>query len=333
MLLHGSEICGLPIAIVLLGALVVDILLGDMPRLFALIPHPISLLGGTIDFLDRRLNRAGRGRRVLVARGLLVTVLLAAAAAGFGWYLAGLFRGLPCALWIESLVVALLLAQRSLFDHVRAVGRALVSGGVAAGRDAVRHIVGRDPQRLDRHGVVRAAIESLAENFSDGVVAPAAFYLLFGLPGLFFYKTVNTLDSMIGHRNARYENFGKFAARLDDLVNLVPARVSGLLIAAAAVFTPGGRPARALMVMVRDAAKSPSPNAGWPEAAMSGAIGVALLGPRSYHGAVARDPWIGEQFPARASPRDIHRALFLYAVACFLLFATIALVALRALAG
>jgi len=265
----------------------------------------------------------------LLVRGLLVTVVLAIAAIGLGWFVADLLRGAICGWWIEVPVVAVLLAQRSLFDHVRAVGSTLAHDGLDAGRDAVAHIVGRDPRYLDRHGVARAAIESLAENFSDGVVAPVFFYLLFGLPGLFLYKTVNTLDSMIGHRDETYEAFGKFAARLDDILNLVPARISGVIIAAAAVFTPGARPARALMVMVRDAPKSPSPNAGWPEAAMSGAIGVALLGPRRYGGALATDPWIGQQFPARAKPRDIRRALFVYAVACLLLFAAVAVIALR----
>lgn len=333
MLMPGSEICGLPIAAILLAALILDALVGDLPRFFAVVHHPVAIVGRAIAFLDRRLNRPGRGRRALIVRGTLVAAILAVAAIGFGWLVAHAVRGPLCGWWIEGPVVAMLLAQRSLFDHVRAVSHALAQDGLDAGRDAVAHIVGRDPARLDRHGVARAAIESLAENFSDAVVAPVLFYLLFGLPGLFLYKTVNTLDSMIGHRNGTYEAFGKFAARLDDLLNIVPARVSGIIIAAAAIFTPGGRPARALMVMVRDARKSPSPNAGWPEAAMSGAIGVALLGPRRYGGTVANDPWIGGQFPARAVPRDIRRALFLYAVACFLLFAAVAVILSRTLTG
>ena len=313
-------------AVVLLLALILDAVIGDCP--FKFIPHPVALLGRAIDYFDDRLNRSERGHRALVVRGALVTSVLAGGAAALGWYLAVLGRGLPCGLWLEVPLVAIFLAGRGLFDHVRAVADALGDEDLAASRQAVSHIVGRNPKSLDNHGVARAAIESLAENFSDGLVAPALFYLLFGLPGLFFYKTINTLDSMIGHHNERYEAFGKVAARLDDILNLVPARIGGLLIAAGAIATPGGRPARALTVMVRDAGKSRSPNAGWLEAAMAGAIGVALLGPRKYGKTIVKDPWIGEQFPARAMPRDLRRALFLYVVACGLLFTAVGLVLL-----
>ena len=184
----------------------------------------------------------------------------------------------------------MLVAQRSLYDHVAAVALALDRGGLAAGREAVRHIVGRDPSRLDAHGVARAAIESLAENFSDGVVAPVFWYLLLGLPGLFAYKMANTLDSMIGHKTPHYLAFGWAAARFDDLANLAPARISGVLIAAAAVFAEKGRPGRALAIMLRDGAKHRSPNAGWPEGAMAGALDLALAGPRHYAGGPRRRP-------------------------------------------
>ncbi len=179
----------------------------------------------------------------------------------------------------------------------------------------MRHIVGRDPESLDAHGVARAAIESLAENFSDGVVAPVFWYLLLGLPGLFAYKMASTLDSMIGHRTPHYQSFGWAAARLDDVLNLVPARLSGLLIAAAAVFTRGSRPDRALLIMLRDARKHRSPNAGWPEGAMAGALGLALAGPRRYAEGLVADPWVGEG-TARAVAGDIARALRLYTLAC-----------------
>jgi len=210
-----------------------------------------------------------------------------------------------------------LVAQRSLYEHVAAVAKALNSGGLAAGRRAVRHIVGRDPASLDAHGVVRAAIESLAENFSDGVVAPAFWYLLLGLPGLFAYKMANTLDSMIGHRSPRYRSFGWAAARLDDLLNLAPAPISGLLLIAAAIFAKNGRPDRALVVMVRDGRKHHSPNAGWPESAMAGALGLALAGPRRYPGGLVDDPWLGDG-NARAATSDIARALQLYRLACLI---------------
>jgi adenosylcobinamide-phosphate synthase len=170
---------------------------------------------------------------------------------------------------------------------------------------------------LDVHGIARAAIESLAENFSDGVVAPVFWYLLLGLPGLFAYKMANTLDSMIGHRTPRYRSFGWAAARLDDVLNLAPAPISGLLLTVAAVFAKGGRPDRALLVMLRDGRKHHSPNSGWPESAMAGALGLALAGPRNYPEGLVNDPWLGDG-SARAAPSDIARALHLYRLACLL---------------
>jgi len=210
-----------------------------------------------------------------------------------------------------------LLAQRELFDRVRAVGRALAGDGLAAGRRAVAHLVGRDPERLDEFGVSRAAIESLAENFSDAVVAPVFWYAVLGLPGLMIHKAVNTMDSMIGHRSERYRAFGFVAARLDDVLNLIPARLSALFIAAAAFVVPSARPGRAFAVAVRDAGKHRSPNAGWPEGAMAGALGLALAGPRVYADYSVNDPWIGDG-RAMAGPRDIRRALYVYAAACLI---------------
>jgi adenosylcobinamide-phosphate synthase len=219
---------------------------------------------------------------------------------------------------IEALAIGVLLSQRSLFQHVAAVAAALQWGGLPAGREAVRHIVGRDPRSLEAHGVARAAIESLAENFSDGVVAPIFWYLLFGLPGLFAYKMASTLDSMIGHRTERYRAFGWAAARFDDLLNLVPAPLSGLLLVVAALFAGDAQAGPALRIMLRDARKHHSPNAGWPEAAMAGALGLALAGPRQYAEGRVEDPWLGDGTPL-ARPADIIRALRLYAYACLLL--------------
>ena len=234
-----------------------------------------------------------------------------------GWVIEQLCRGSLAGIAVEILLIAILVAQRSLFDHVAAVARALADGGLLAGREAVRHIVGRDPASLDAHGVARAAIESLAENFSDGVVAPVFWYLVLGLPGLFAYKMANTLDSMIGHRTPHYLAFGWAAARFDDLANFVPARISGVLIAAAAFFARDGRPSRALLIMLRDGRKHRSLNAGWPEGAMAGALGLALAGPRRYAEGVVADPWVGEG-TARAAPADIARALMIYRNACLI---------------
>ncbi|BBK29370.1 adenosylcobinamide-phosphate synthase [Stella humosa] len=307
-------------------ALLLDAAVGDPPLLWRLVPHPVVLCGRLITFFDRRLNRPERSEMARRLRGCftVLAVVLAAGAVGavLAW-IAGRLRAGPA---IEVLAIAILVSQRSLFDHVAAVATALDQGGTEAGRAAVAHIVGRSPESLDEHGVARAAIESLAENFSDGVAAPVFWTLLFGLPGLFVYKAVNTMDSMIGHRTPQYRAFGWAAARLDDVLNLVPARLAGLLVAAAAAVTPAARPGSALVTMVRDAGKHRSPNAGWPEAAMAGALGLALCGPRRYPGLVVDAPWIG-QGRARADSGDIGRALMVYVRACALLIGAIGLAA------
>jgi adenosylcobinamide-phosphate synthase len=315
MLLFASS--GLDPLLLLLAALALDMVVGDLPGAFRFIPHPVVLVGRAVDWLDTRLNREHRDARTRRVRGVLAVAALTLAAASLGLALALVLRSLRYGAVVEVLMVAILLAQRSLFDHVADVGKALAQGGIVGGREAVRHIVGRDPQGLDEHGVARAAIESLVENFSDGVVAPALCYALFGLPGIFVYKTVNTLDSMIGHKTPRYLQFGWAAARLDDLLNLVPARVSGMLLAAAALAVPEAHIAPAFRIMLRDAGKHRSPNAGWPEAATAGALDLALAGPRRYHGQVVNDPWLGDG-RARATVADIARALKLYMIACLL---------------
>jgi adenosylcobinamide-phosphate synthase len=304
--------------LILVGALLLDALVGDMPLLFRYVPHPVVLVGRAVAWFDVRLNREQRGEKARRTRGVVTVVLLIVGAA-----LAGLLIDLVCRQFaygwlIELVIIAVLVAQRSLFQRVHAVGAALSEKGLHAGREEVRHIVGRDPQSLDAHGVARAGIESLAENFSDGVVAPVFWTMLFGLPGLFVYKTANTLDSMIGHMSPRYRSFGWAAARFDDLLNLAPARLSGVLIAVAGALVPQARGLDALRIMLRDARKHRSPNAGWPEGAMAGALDLALAGPRRYAERVVDDPWIGDG-RARATPTDLYRALIVYTVACALL--------------
>jgi len=329
MLLHAPGSLGLDWRLVILGGLFIDAWLGDMPFLFRHVPHPIVLIGRAVAWLDRRLNREQRGEQTRRVRGVITAAALILGAALAGWVIDALCRLFAYGWLIEMLAIAILVAQRSLFDRVEAVAAALAERGLAAGREEVRHIVGRDPESLDAHGVARAGIESLAENFSDGVVAPVFWALLFGLPGIFVYKTANTLDSMIGHLSPRYRSFGWAAARFDDLLNLVPARLSGTLIALAAAVTPqaGGwhKGGTALRLMLRDAGKHRSPNAGWPEAAMAGALGLALAGPRRYADRLVEDPWIGDG-RARATPQDMRRALAVFVVACGVQAAVIALV-------
>ena len=304
--------------IVLLLALAVDLAFADMAPVFRLIPHPVVIAGHAIAFFDRRLNREGRGDAARQLRGVVTVFVLVAIAAALGWLVTEYLRVVHYAWAIAALLVAVLLAQRSLFEHVAAVGKALQADGLAAGRQAVAKIVGRDPESLDEFGVVRAAIESLFENFSDGVIAPAFWYLLFGLPGLFAFKTASTLDSMIGHRSPRYLYFGWAAARLDDVLNWIPARLTAGLISLGALFLPGAHAGEAIRTALRDAKKHRSPNAGWPEAAAAGALGLSLGGPRRYLSTVMNEPWLGEG-RARATIADIGAALQLYAAsgACF----------------
>jgi adenosylcobinamide-phosphate synthase len=225
-------------------------------------------------------------------------------------------------LLLVALAASSLLAQRSLHAHVARVAAALETGGVEAGRAAVSHIVGRDVSVLDEAGVARAAIESLAENFSDGVVAPAFWLALGGLPGGAIYKAVNTADSMIGHRTPRHEHFGWAAARLDDLLNLPAARLSALLLVAAAALTKGASAADASGAVRRDASRHRSPNAGYPESAMAGALGLKLAGPRAYAGVQVEDAFMGDG-RREATAADIRRALSLYRHADALLIALV----------
>ena len=314
-LIDGGKAAFDPLILLLL-ALLLDAYLGDTPWLFKRAKHPVALLGSLIDWLDRKLNRDKRPEMDRAVRGAVAVLAVVALTGGLGLGVAWLSFVHPWGWIVEMFCIVLLIAQRGLYDHVRAVRRGL-DDNLEAGREAVSHIVGRDPQQLDHYGVARAAIESAAENFCDGVVAPVFFYVLFGAPGLFIYKAVNTMDSMIGHRTPKYRAFGMTAARLDDVLNLIPARLSGLFICLGAPFAPGGQPWQAVKVMLRDAGKHRSLNAGWPEGAMAGALGLALAGPRRYAQDVARDPWIGHG-TAQATAADIGRALYLYAVACLI---------------
>jgi len=268
-------------------AMAVDALVGWPAPVFARIGHPVTWLGALIAALDARWNRTTDSPALRRAAGVAAALTVIALAGGVGWVLqAACPQG-----WAGTLVIGILawplVALRSLHDHVAAVATPLQAGDLDAARAAVSQIVGRDPALLNEAGIARAAVESLAENTSDGVVAPLFWGALFGLPGIIGYKAINTLDSMIGHRTERHEAFGWASARIDDLVNLVPARLTGLLFA---LLAP--RRSEAIACMFRDARRHRSINAGWPEAAMAGALGVRLSGPRIYHGHMSDEPWL-----------------------------------------
>jgi adenosylcobinamide-phosphate synthase len=322
---------------------------GYPDRLAHAIGHPVTWIGRLIGGLDRALNResgSDGGRRAGGVVALVIAVLAAAAVAAL------LERGLvrvPLGLICAAILASTLMAQRSLHDHVSRVAAALEASGLAAGREAVSHIVGRDPQALDEAGVARAAIESLAENFSDGVVAPAIWLAVAGLAGGAAYKAINTADSMIGHRTPRHRAFGWAAARLDDLANLPASRLAALLIVAAAAVGPPRPPPRAgeggegaaeeagaagvpeaWRAVLRDAPRHRSPNAGYPEAAMAGALGLVLAGPRVYDGAEIEDAFMGRG-RRDATVADIRAALALYRRADALLIGLAAVLALAAI--
>jgi len=301
--------------LILLCALFLDVFVGDMPWLFRVIRHPVVWLGALIERLDQRLNRETRSGRNRMMRGALVVCFVVGVSWGVGWGISWLTAHYPFGWLIEFFFVLSLIAQRSLYDFVKAVAEALETEGLQAGRRAVGHIVGRDPAYLDQAGVARAAIESLAENFSDAVIAPVFWYVLFGIEGLLIYKAVNTMDSMIGHLSDRHKDFGFTAARLDDILNLIPARLSGLWIILASAWFFKMTPWMGLKVMIRDARNHRSPNAGWPESAMAGCLGLSLAGPRRYRAGEIVDPWIGSG-RQEATAADIRAALKLYGVAC-----------------
>ncbi len=311
--LYPDPAAGLILAQILLFALALDSALGDPRWLYSVVSHPVVLIGRMIERQEKRLNRPHFTRGLRLWQGTLLSlwVIALSTLAGVAITLAAGY--LPAGWVLEVLAVSSLLAFRGLYDEVKRVATFL-KRSLADGRWAVSKIVGRDPDSLDEAGVARAAVESLAENFSDGVVAPLFWYVLFGLPGLCAYKAINTLDSMIGHRNARYEAFGKFAARLDDVANLVPARLAGLFIVLAAALHPAADHRKAWRIMRRDARQHNSPNAGWQEAAMAGALDFALAGPRRYGSRVVEDPWMGNG-RSELDSNDIESALSLYILA------------------
>ena len=306
--------------------MLIELALGYPQWLLRTIGHPVTWIGRLIGVLDRCLNRDGDSQVSRRMAGVLTIVIVAAVAGTAACLLQhGLFS-LPFGLFAAALVASSLVAQRSLYRHVADVATALETGGVEAGRAAVAHIVGRDAAALDSAGVARAAIESLAENFSDAVVAPVLWMVIAGLPGAAVYKAINTADSMIGHRNKRYAAFGWAAARLDDLVNLPASRLTALLLMLAATTSDSFDASAAWRATWHDAARHRSPNAGYPEATMAGALGLALAGPRTYDGVEVDDAMMGAG-RRQADASDIRRALALFRRADAMLIVLLALVA------
>ncbi len=309
-------------------SLLIERLVGYPDWLFQRIGHPVTWIGSLIALLDKKWNRQDDSFLRRKAMGLAALAIFLGLTLLIALGLQSLLLALPFGLILVALLGASLPAQKSLEQHVEAVATALERDGVTGGRKAVSMIVGRDPEKLDEAAVCRAAIESLAENFSDGIVAPSLWLGLLGLPGGAGYKAINTADSMIGHRSPRHEAFGWASARLDDLVNLPASRLSGLLFVLAACFIKEASPRRALRAIFRDAHHHRSPNAGWPEAAMAGALGFALAGPRSYGGQMIEARFMGEGGRRDLNAADIRRAIRLARIADAMLIALFGLLAL-----
>ena len=307
--------------------MLIELGLGYPQRLLRTIGHPVSWIGRLIDALDRQLNRETDAAQKRRAAGIVAVVVVLAIVGTIAFLAERALLHLPLGILVAGLLASTLIAQRSLHRHVADVARALEREGVEAGRNAVAHIVGRDTASLDEAGIARAAIESLAENFSDGVVAPVFWMAIAGLPGATLYKAINTADSMIGHHTPRYAAFGWAAARLDDLVNLPASRLSALLLIVAAALSKKTSAGAAWRAVRRDAPRHRSHNAGYPEAAMAGALGLALAGPRVYGGVRVEDAMMSDGRRA-ADAADIRRALALYRAADALLLALLALSAL-----
>lgn len=304
-------------------AMLIELVVGYPQRLFGAIGHPVTWMGALIRVLDGALNQDAAAPNRRRGAGVVAVLILLGIVGSVAFVVERVLLRLPYGIFAEAALASTLLAQKSLHRHVATVATSLETGDLIAARKAVSHIVGRDTDALDEAGVARAAIESLAENFSDAVVAPVLWMAIGGLPGAALYKAINTADSVIGHHTPRYEAFGWAAARLDDLVNLPASRLSALLLMAAALLREGASARGAARAVGRDAARHRSPNAGYPEAAMAGALGLSLAGPRVYGGVRVEDALMGDG-RREANAADIRNALALYRYADAILIVILA---------
>lgn len=315
--------------IILFLALVTDWVLGDPDIFWKRVPHPVVMFGKAINWIDGEFNLERYSNAQRFRNGAIGICGLIIGALVIGQFINQILIALGTfGMVVEAVIVFVLLAQNSLYKHVQAVVDGLRDQGLRGGRKAVGMIVGRDPNLLDTKGIIRASIETLAENFSDGVVAPAFWYSIFGLPGIFAYKMINTADSMIAYKSERYLHFGKVTAHIDDLANWLPARLSALFIACGAFCVGGlGAAKTALFVAKSDAGLTASPNAGWPESAMAGALNIALGGPRTYAHETVEQEYLNETGEKELQPSDIEDALQVFKYACFSLMGAVLLFA------
>lgn len=306
-------------------AMLIERLIGYPRFLQDTIRHPVQWIGALIDKLDKSLNNQNQASEKQKLFGILAVIVIILSAAIPAFALQWLLVKFPLGWFVNALLATTLIAQKSLRDHVLAVANGL-GISLETARIEIAKIVGRDPSGLNETGISKAALESLAENTSDGIVAPVFWYALFGLPGITVYKAINTADSMIGHKTERHLHFGWAAAKLDDLINLPASRLTGGLFAASAWINSAGQGKASLQAMWRDASKHSSPNAGWPEAAMAGALGLRFGGPRTYDSEAIDLAWMGDGAPTM-DRRDIARGIDLYDTAMLMLTALMVVLA------
>ncbi|MDG2339996.1 MAG: adenosylcobinamide-phosphate synthase CbiB [Paracoccaceae bacterium] len=303
---------------IMLCAFVLDALVGWPAWLYDRIGHPVSWLGKLISRLDKSLNRTEWHRSTRKVMGIVAALFVILGSIFLGRFVQSAFGEGVLGFILSVLVVWPLIAVNSMYTHVEDVAVPLEQNQLTEARAAVSLIVGRNPNVMDSPAIGRAAIESLAENTSDGIVAPIFWGVIFGIPGIFAYKAINTLDSMLGYKTPKHFDFGWASAKIDDVANFFPARLTGWLIALAS-----GNRKTALAVINIDARKHRSPNAGWPEGAMAGALGVRLSGPREYETGLTDDPWLNEN-DRDVEPKDVNQALAVFKQTMFGLAAILA---------
>ncbi len=303
--------------ILLFLALIVEAYAGQLSVLARIAGHPTSVIADFVNWFDHKLNRETRSQGDRAVRGAIAALVLVAASLIVGWCIAWLSRNFPFAWVLELILLVMLISQRGISTPVLMVGRALRDEGLEPARQKLSRLVKEAPEKMDEHSIVRAGIETLTIAFAERAVAPVFWYVLFGFPGLLTFVTVSQMAAEIGHKTERHKAFGFTAARLNDILLLIPAPLSGLFLVLASLFTPSANPIHAVRTMLKDAGNYRSLSKGWPLGAMAGALGFALGGPRKFTQATISEPWVGSG-TAQVTHQDIRRALYLFAVACLI---------------
>jgi adenosylcobinamide-phosphate synthase len=303
--------------ILLLMAMVIETYAGQLRFLTRLTGHPLALIENMVSWFDRKLNRETRSQMDRAVRGSIAAIVVIAVSGGVGWGFAWLSQTLPFAWIFETILLVMLISQRGTYTAVRKVGLALRDQGLEVARQAITPLIKEASAKMDGHGVARAAIETSCMLLTTRAVAPVFWYVLFGFPGLLIYQAVAVMNEELGHKTDKHRAFGFTAARLYDILLIIPAQLSGLFVVLASLFVPTANPAGALKTMLRDARKFRSYNLGVALGAVAGAFNLALGGPRKFTQETKNDPWIGDG-TAQATPQDIRRSLYLFAVACLL---------------